>query len=60
MPTPKKRFKPRKVKRRVVISQRAQLVKKGVLKAKNDTLRQVQGRPPADLAPTFKIKIRRK
>lgn len=25
-----------------------------------DTLKKVQGRPPADVAPTFRIKIRKK
>ena len=58
MPTPKKRFKPRKVKRRVVISQKAQLVKKGVLKAKNDTIPTKTYIP--DNGVSFKVKIRKK
>lgn len=61
MPTPKKkRSTARKRKGSVVVRSKAKIVKKGGQTAKNDTIRQVEGRPPVDIAPTFKVKIRRK
>ena len=61
MATPKKkRSKAKKRKGRIVVSQKAKIVKKGTQTAKKDTLQRVEGRPPADIAPTFKVKIRRK
>ena len=58
---PKKRK--RKVKRKVKIKKRVAIVRKDSVS--NDTLRRdtfprIQGRPPADVAPTFRIKIRKK
>ena len=58
---PKKRK--RKVRRKVRITQKARIQKKDSVS--NDTLRRdtfprVQGRPPANNAATFKIKIRKK
>ena len=58
MPTPKKRFKPRKVKKRVVVSRRVQLIKKGQKKAKNDTIPTKTYIP--DNSVSFKVKIKRK
>ena len=46
-----------KKKRRVRIKQKAQVRKKG---EGRDSLKKVQGRPPADVAPTFRVKIRKK
>ena len=61
MPTPnKKRSTARKRKGSVVVRSKAKIVKKGTQTAKNDTIRQVEGIPTADIAPTFKVKIRRK
>ena len=42
---------------RLKIRQSASVRKKGEGK---DSLKKVQGRPPADVAPTFRVKIRRK
>ena len=50
--------KPKKRKRKIRIKTGAKVVKKGSVK--NDTLPKVQGRPPADVAPTFRVKIRKK
>lgn len=61
MPTPKKkRSTARKRKGSVVVRSKAKIVKKGTQTAKKDTLQRVDGRPPADIAPTFKVKIRKK
>lgn len=58
---PKKRK--RKVKRKVRITQKARIQKKDSVSndtLRRDTLPRIQGRPPADVAPTFRIKIRKK
>ena len=61
MATPKKkRSKAKKKKGRIVVSQKAKIVKKGGQAAKKDTLQKVEGRPPANVAPTFRVKIRKK
>lgn len=61
MATPKKnRSKAKKRKGRIVVSQKAKIVKKGGQTAKKDTLQRVEGRPPANVAPTFRVKIRKK
>lgn len=60
MPTPKKnRSTARKRKGSVVVKSKAKIVKKGAIKSKNDTLPNAPTRVP-DIAPTFKVKIRRK
>ena len=53
----------RKVKRKVKLKKSVAIVRKdSVLNdtLRRDTLPRIQGRPPADVAPTFKIKIRKK
>lgn len=53
----------RKVKRKVRITQKARIQKKDSVSndtLRRDTLPRIQGRPPADVAPTFRIKIRKK
>ena len=58
---PKKRK--RKVKRKVKIKKRVAIVRKDSVSndtLRRDTLRRVEGRPPANNAATLKIKIRRK
>lgn len=58
---PKKRK--RKVKRKVKLKQSLAIVKKDSVSndtLRRDTLPRMQGRPPADVAPTFRIKIRKK
>ena len=58
--------KPKKTKKRkgkIRIKQKAAIVRKDSIQrdgVRNDTLPKVQGRPPADVAPTFRIKIRKK
>ena len=47
----------RKKKGKIKLSQRASVRKKGEGK---DSLKKIQGRPPADVAPTFRIKIKKK
>ena len=60
MPTPnKKRSTAQKRKGSVVVRSKAKIVKKGTQTAKNDTIRNAPTRVP-DIAPTFKIKIRKK
>ena len=46
-----------KKKRRVRVKQKAQVRKKG---EGRDSLKKVQGRPPADVAPTLRIKVKKK
>ena len=58
MAYPKPKRKKRKVRSKVRIKTNASMMKKG--EARNDTLPKVQGRPPADVAPTFKVKIKKK
>lgn len=58
---PKKRK--RRVRRKVRITQKARIQKKDSVSndtLRRDTLPRIQGRPPADVAPTFRIKIRKK
>ena len=50
--------KPKKRKRKIRVRTGAKIVKKDSVK--NDTLQKIQGRPPADVAPTFRVKIRKK
>lgn len=53
--------KPKKTKKRkgkIRVRTGAKVVKKDSVR--NDTLPKVQGRPPADVAPTFRVKIRKK
>ena len=53
--------KPKKTKKRkgkIRVRTGAKIVKKDSVR--NDTLPKVQGRPPADVAPTFRVKIRKK
>jgi hypothetical protein len=58
--------KPKKTKKRkgkIRIKQKAAIVRKDSIRrdsVRNDTLPKVQGRPPADVAPTFRVKIRKK
>jgi hypothetical protein len=58
---PKKRK--RKVKRKVKLKKSVAIVRKDSVQndtLRRDTLPRMQGRPPADVAPTFRIKIRKK
>lgn len=58
---PKKRK--RKVRRKVKLKKSVAIVRKDSVSndtLRRDTLPRVQGRPPADVAPTFRIKIRKK
>ena len=50
--------KPKKRKGKIKVSQKARVRKKS--EQPKDTLKKVQGRPPADVAPTFRIKIKKK
>ena len=53
----------RKVRRKVRIAQKARIQKKDSVSndtLRRDTLPRIQGRPPADVAPTFRVKIRKK
>ena len=54
----KPKVKRRKRKAKVKVSTRAKVVRKDSVLA--DTLPKMKARPPANVAPTFKIKIRRK
>lgn len=54
MKTPKRKKRKAKVK----ISQRAKFRKKS--EQPTDTLKKVEGRPPANNAPTLRLKIRKK
>ena len=59
MPKPKKR----KRKEKIRVRQSVAIVPKDSIRndsVKNDTLPRIQGRPPADVAPTFRVKIRKK
>ena len=47
----------RKRRRRIVVKQRARVRKKSERKG---TLQRVEGRPPANVAPTFRVKIKKK
>ena len=53
----------RKVKRKVKLKKSVAIVRKDSVSddtLRRDTLPRIQGRPPADVAPTFRIKIRKK
>jgi hypothetical protein len=50
--------KPKKRKRKIKLSQMARVRKKN--EEKNDTMPRMQGRPPANVAPTFRVKIKKK
>jgi len=50
--------KGRKCRCKCKVSQKARVRKKD--EQPKDTLKKVQGRPPADVAPTFRIKIKKK
>lgn len=64
MATPKRRKRRSKKKQKVQIklTERARLVHKNdkTRVQPPDTLRKTRGRPPADVAPTFRIKIKKK
>lgn len=61
MATPKKkRSKAKKRKGRIVVSQKAKIVKKGGQTAKKDTLKKAPAMLYRDTGANFKIKIRRK
>lgn len=63
MPSPKPKIRRRKAKKRkgkVVIKERVKLRSKATKRANRDSLQRIEARPPADVAPTFRIKIRRK
>lgn len=64
MATPKKRKRRSRKKQKVQIklTERARLVHKNDKTRVQpvDTLRKIKGRPPADVAPTFRIKIKKK
>lgn len=64
MATPKRRKRRSKKKQKVQIkiTERARLVHKNDKTRVQpvDTLRKAKSRPPADVAPTFRIKIRKK
>lgn len=49
-------------KGKIVLKQKVEIVqKKDNLRTQQpDTLRKISGRPPADVAPTFRVKIRKK
>lgn len=60
MPTPKKnRSTARKRKGSIVVRSKAKIVKKGDKTAKKDSLPKAPTRVP-DIAPTFRVKIRKK
>lgn len=50
--------RPKKRKGKIRVKTGTKVVRKDSVK--NDTLPKVQGRPPADVAPTFRVKIRKK
>jgi hypothetical protein len=53
----------RKVRRKVKLKKSVAIVRKDSVSndtLRRDTLPRIQGRPPADVAPTFRIKIRKK
>ena len=64
MASPKKRRTKRKVKRRVKLKQSAKLIQRNdatrVERRALDSIPRMSARPPADVAPTFRIKIRKK
>ena len=61
MATPKKkRSKAKKRKGRIVVSQKAKIVKKGTQKAKKDTLPNAPAKVYPENAVHFKVKMRKK
>ena len=56
----KRRTSAKKRKGSVVVRQKASVRTKRKKSGNNDTLPIIQGRPPADVAPTFRVKIRKK
>lgn len=54
----KRATRARKCKCKCHIKEKAQIVKKGQQIWKNDTLPKVQGRPPANVAPTLRVKLK--
>ena len=61
MATPKKkRYKSKKRKGRIVVSQKAKIVKKGGQTAKKDTLQRMDAQMPRTAGTVFKVKIKKK
>lgn len=61
MAQPKKRAtRARKCKCKCHIKEKTQIVKKGQQIGKNDTLPRMQARPPADVAPTIRVRLKKK
>ena len=61
MATPKKnRSKAKKRKGRIVVSQKAKIVKKGGQTAKKDTLQRMDAQMPRTAGTVFKVKIKKK
>lgn len=61
MPNPKRRrVRGKKKSGKVKVSQSVSVRKKGTKSGSTAKMDTVQGRPPADVAPTFKVKIRKK
>lgn len=52
----------KRVKGKIKLTQRARIIKKNdtTLVARQDTFPTIQGRPPASVAPVFKVKLRKK
>jgi len=55
---PSKKCRCNNCKCKIKVKQKATLAKKG--EAKKDTLKSVEGRPPANVSATFKVKLKRK
>lgn len=49
-------------KGKITISQKVELVQKNdkIRTSQPDTLRKIQGRPPASIAPVFRVKLKKK
>ena len=60
MPKPKRKTGKRKGK--IKLTQRARIIEKNdaTRVARRDTFPTIQGRPPASVAPVFKVKIKKK
>jgi len=56
----KKRSKPRKKKGSVIVSQKAEIRKKGAQTAKKDTLQRMDAQMPRTAGTVFKVKIKKK
>ena len=61
-PVKRKRKSTPKRKGKITISQKVELVQKNdkIRTSQPDTLRKVQGRPPATVAPVFRVKLKKK